>query len=200
MSSLDLTHLASHIPCAKSWTLSHPAATKEEINGGTWLSRSNPLKHSCCGYLWNRQCPNATFSHWSASINNNATIAPVCVNQWTWQGLEIALMSMFAANWCSAEVSTQVSGASPLCDTSWKYIVCSYKEPDMLPHDMHLSREDPLLCSYVPSFLNAASGLWYMGGGDMKATRGSVSERHKATRYVKCVIKKRGRRCKKKKY
>lgn len=98
---------------------------------------------------------------------------------------EISLMPMVAANWCWAEASTQVSGASLRCDMSWKYMF--FQSAWYVAWWRAFIKGSPVR---FLAFLMRHQD--YETWGNMKATGGSLSEKRKETRYVNCIIKKGG--------
>lgn len=88
---------------------------------------------------------------------------------------------MFASNKCSAKASTQ----SDCCVSALQYVLKTHnmllQSAHMVTDDVHLPSEPPLcpgiMCLAFPMQHQKDYETW----GDMKATRGSVSEKRKAT-------------------
>lgn len=148
MGSLDWTHLVSHIPCAESWTLNHPAATEDykrwnvQERGNRGATRSGALAVVICGKMSLFQtCPRLS-----------ATTQPL---------LQCVLIGgrdgTYKYHLCRRLQQTNVRQKCPLkrvvrlyaAICLEKYATRSHKVPDMLPDDMHLSREALLLCSWL---------------------------------------------------
>lgn len=72
MSSLEWTHLASHLPCAKSWTLSHPAAMEDYKRGNRWRNLAITKQPFQALWLWLFVAPAMPKCHF---------FTLVCINQ-----------------------------------------------------------------------------------------------------------------------